>query len=579
MPFVVVLAALLGSQVSPADAAAPGTPAPAVAAASPTPSPAAPPSAPPAAPPSAAAAPATPAAPAAPASASPGPASAPPTAPPPDAAPEPAPTAPPVAAPVPEAPPGASPGAAPAAAVPPPAAPPLPRADQASGLSREEPTGVAERLLWIPRVLFFVPRWTFWAVAQPLRLSAWAYERYSLPARLKGALFNVDGTYGVYPVASYSTDFGLSGGLRFVHYDLAGRKEHLKLRGNFGGRFQQAYGFSLDSGQRFGDHLQVELDARYERRPSERFFGIGNADRVSAPPPGELADPAAAAIQTRFRESLLRVLTTAKLPILRTRDSSLSAYLSSALMLRTFSSDYDLDDDGEDDDGERGEDDDDLASIYDVSRLAGFTEGVDNLYVEAELVYDSRRQPSRWQSRVVDATGWYAAAHLGRGLGVAGDPSAFTRYGGELVRFFDLYRGSRVLALRLFLEGATGGDGPADRALPFIDLPRLGGPEYLRGYPEGRFRDRVVALGTAEYTWDLGNMLAAYTFLDVGRPSPSLAELELDGLRYGFGGGVQLHSQDSFIARVQLAGSAEGDFFFELVLSPAFGRRERAGRY
>lgn len=501
------------------------------------------------------------------------------------AAASPAPSSPPEA-PTPPAPaepsgaPDAAPGAA-AAALPGEPAAPLPRADQASGISRHEPTSLGEHLLWIPRVLLFVPRWAFWTVAQPFRLSAWAYERYSLPARLKGALFNVDHTYGVYPVASYSSDFGVTGGLRFVHYDLFGREEHLKLRANLGGRFQQAFGFSLDSGERFGDRVQIELEARYERRPSERFFGIGNSDRVDPPPPGMLADPTDTAIQTRFRENLIRVLATAKLPILRTRDSSLSAYVSSALMLRTFSSDYDLDDDGEPDDGDDDDedDDDDLAGIYDVSQLAGFTEGVDNVYVEAELVYDSRRQTSRWQSRVIDATGWYAAAHLGRGIGVGSDPSAFTRYGGELARFIDLYRGSRVLALRVFLEAAAGGDSTPDRALSFIDLPRLGGSEYLRGYPDGRFRDRVVALGTAEYTWDLGNMLAAYTFVDVGRPAPSLSALDLDGLRLGFGGGVQLHTQDSFITRLQLAGSGEGDFYFELVLSPAFGRRERAGRY
>jgi hypothetical protein len=469
------------------------------------------------------------------------------------------------AAPAAEAPAEVTPAAAAAAPAEDQAAGPSPRADQASGISRDEPQRTGDRLLWIPRVLLFAPRWAFWTVAQPFRLSAWAYERYSLQARLKGALFNVDETYGVYPVASYSTDFGIAGGLRFVHYDLFGRDEHLKLRANLGGRFQQAYGFSIDSGERFGEHVSIELEARYERRPSERFFGLGNADRADAPPLGMPVDPTAgdAAIRTRFREELTRVIATAELPIFRGRDGALSAHLSGALMLRDFSN---ADEDG-------------VADSYDVSRLAGFLEGVDNFYAEAELIYDSRRQTSRWQSSVIDSTGWYAAAHLGRAVGVGSDPSAFTRYGGELARFFDLYRGSRVLALRLFLEAAAGGDGLSDRRLPFIDLPRLGGPEYLRGYPDARFRDRVVALGTVEYTWDLGNMLAAYTFLDVGRPAPSLSELKAESIRLGFGGGVQLHTQDSFITRAQLAGSRDGDFFFELVLSPAFGRRERAGRY
>ncbi len=445
--------------------------------------------------------------------------------------------------------------------------PPLPRADQASGVSRPEPEPVTERWKWLPRALLFVPRWAVWAVVQPFRFSAWAYERYSLPARLKGALFNVDGTYGVYPVASYSTEFGVAGGLRFVHYDLLGEDENLKLRVNFGGRFQQAYGFTIDSGDRFGDRIALELEARYERRPSERFYGIGNSAELDYDdvPDGMLIDPSDAdvAVSTRFRETLTRVITTAEVSLARAPRSSLALHLSGALMLRSFSS----------------PEDEGIAEVFDVARLPGFNEGVDNLYVEAELIYDSRRQPSRWQSQVLDATGWYVAAHLGRGLGVAGDPSAFTRYGGEVARFFNLYRGSRVLALRLFLEAASSGDSLDARTLSFIDLPRLGGPEYLRGYPEGRFRDRVVALGTAEYTWDLGNMLAAYMFADVGRTARTPGALDFEELRLGFGGGIQFHTQESFVTRGQIAASRDGDVFLELVLSPAFGRRERAGRY
>ena len=89
----------------------------------------------------------------------------------------------------------------------------------------------------------------------------------------------------------------------------------------------------------------------------------------------------------------------------------------------------------------------------------------------------------------------------------------------------------------------------------------------------------MVALGTAEYTWDLGNMLAAYMFADVGRTARTPSALDFHELRLGFGGGIQFHTQDSFVTRGQIAASRDGDVFLELVLSPAFGRRERAGRY
>ena len=113
----------------------------------------------------------------------------------------------------------------------------------------------------------------------------------------------------------------------------------------------------------------------------------------------------------------------------------------------------------------------------------------------------------------------------------------------------------------------------------FIDLPRLGGTERLRGYPADRFRDRAVTMATAEYTWDLGNFLAAYTFVDAGRVYSELEDLGTSNTHIGFGGGVQLHTNHSFLLRGQVALSREGDVFFEVAFAPAFGRRERAGVY
>ena len=40
-----------------------------------------------------------------------------------------------------------------------------------------------------------------------------------------------------------------------------------------------------------------------------------------------------------------------------------------------------------------------------------------------------------------------------------------------------------------------------------------------------------------------------------------------------------MRTYHSFLLRGQLAASREGDVFFELALSPAFGRRDRAGRF
>lgn len=445
-------------------------------------------------------------------------------------------------------PPAGAPAEVPTA-VPVPAAEPdwttAPAPDEASGVAREDARPRTDRLLWIPRALLFLPRHAFWVAAQPLRGAAYAYEEYDLPFRATEATFNKERTFGMYPVATYETGFGFTIGGRLLYKDIFDRGERLKARVNFGGRFRQAYGLNFRSGERFGDRVTVELDTSYERRPLERFYGIGNIDD---------------AIGTRFRESFVRNVLTFDTRL----TDRVHSRLSGALMLREFS-------------GTDG--DDSITMHYDVSELVGFQTGVENIYVEHELAYDSRRPTSRYQSLALDATGWLATVHFGMTTGVRNDPSEFYSYGGELQRYFDLFDGSRVLAVRVLAE-AVGGADIDDGKLSFIDLPRLGGSEYLRGYPNGRFRDRAVTLASAEYTWDLGNYLAAYTFVDFGRPWRSLSELDNDGtLRVGYGGGIQIHTHTSFMTRLQVAASRDGDIFLELALQPAFGRRERAGRY
>ena len=434
---------------------------------------------------------------------------------------------------------------------------PSPR--NASGVAHDDaPTG---RLLWIPRALLFLPRMAVWVVAQPIRGVAYAYERYDVPNKATDIAFNDPRTFGVYPTAAYETGFGFTAGGRLIWRDIVGANERMKLRVDFGGRFRQAYGINLRSGDRFGDRLTLEIDSSYERRPQERFYGIGNGGKLDQPPPMQI-DPSVddTSYSTRFRESLIRNVLTADARIL----DSLHARTSGALMLREFS----------------GSDEaDSITMHYDTSKLTGFQDGVQNLYVEEELVFDTRR-PAKYQSRALDATGWLASAHVGITRGINGDPSKFWTYGGEVQRYFDLYDGSRVLVLRGLVEAVAGTNGRSDGRISFIDLPRLGGADHLRGYPNGRFRDRTVALGSAEYTWALGNFLAAFTFVDVGRPFSALDNVETDdGLRVGFGGGIQVHTSESYLTRLQIAGSRDGDFFLELALSPAFGRRERAGRF
>jgi outer membrane protein assembly factor BamA len=437
---------------------------------------------------------------------------------------------------------------------------PAPPPDQANGVVREEDGSATSGLIWIPRAVLFVPRATVWAAAQPIRGVTYVYERYDLGSRFLDATFTDDRRFGIYPVAGYDSSFGFSVGGRMLYKDIFGEGERIKLRADWGGEFRYGYGMSIRTGDRFGP-ISLGYEANYERRRG-KFYGIGNNGPTVDTVPDMPVDPTLGdvGIKSRYAERVIR--NTADLKIQYVEE--LRSRVSAALMLREFGPDEQYD----------------ITMNYDTSKLVGFDSGVKNVYVEHELAYDTRRPTSEFNTQTLDATGWLASVHTGAARGIEGDPTHYYRYGAELQRYLDLYEGSRVLAFRVLFDAVAGTDVYTDGKISFVDLPRLGGKEYLRGYPSDRFRDRAVALGTAEYSWLVGGNLAAYTFVDVGRPldSPDDATT-VDSLRVGFGGGLQVHTRNTFFTRIQLAASREGDFLFNVVFSPAFGRRERAGKY
>ena len=158
------------------------------------------------------------------------------------------------------------------------------------------------------------------------------------------------------------------------------------------------------------------------------------------------------------------------------------------------------------------------------------------------------------------STGWRTLAFGGPAWGIDGDRTNYLRYGLEARRYFDLYAGDRVLLLRAYAEGVTAVG--AGGYVPFTDLPRLGGPQQLRGYTRDRFRDRLAVLGTVEYRYPIWNELAGFLFVDAGRVlrgrrcAGHAGAIAAAGLRVGGGGGLEMHQGNRFRMRGQLAGLA-----------------------
>jgi hypothetical protein len=384
-----------------------------------------------------------------------------------------------------------------------------------------------------------VPRLALVAAIAPLRYGVYAYDHYGIAEKFSTTFFDPSTTYGVYPVLMLDSEYGLNIGARMVHRDMFGAHERFSLKATTGGQFRSLIDGGIRSGNRFGDHVTLELRGEYERRPNEKFYGIGNEgmDR-----------------DARYREEIKRV--TSYLDI-RLFDRFL-ARATGALTDRMY--------------GSGADGGTPIDAMYDTSMLTGFS-GVENLYSELELRVDHRdRDITPGRHKIYD-TGYFFEAFAGRvhQLQAGND---YWRYGGEAQHFLGLGLGPRTLMTRVRLEAVT---GTLDDVV-FAQLPMLGGPQVLRGYPTGRFRDRASAVGTAEYFWGLGELFMASLFVDAGRVYTSFDELTTDDLHIGYGASLQLHSGREYVAGVSIASSIDGGVFLNLTFDPVFDYDPRAER-
>lgn len=197
-----------------------------------------------------------------------------------------------------------------------------------------------------------------------------------------------------------------------------------------------------------------------------------------------------------------------------------------------------------------------------MSRLTGFDTGVDvaHAYADVEIDFRNRRgDPSK---------GFYFRALAG-GAPPQFRDVAFGHYGMELKAFIDLFDESRILVLRGALDAVHGDED----AIPFSELPRLGGPHRLRGYRLNRFRDRRALVGTVEYRYPIHQYIGGHLFVDIGRVAPTYEELfdpRMDQWRTGYGGGFRVRTRNRHFFRIDFAYGKDFLVFFTTDAVQAF---------
>ena len=124
--------------------------------------------------------------------------------------------------------------------------------------------------------------------------------------------------------------------------------------------------------------------------------------------------------------------------------------------------------------------------------------------------------------------------------------------------------GSHVLALQA-LAARTSGD------VPFRDLPRIGGDALMRGYYDGRYRDKAMLALQAEYRFPIFWRLGGVVFGGAAQVAPAFADMRLEDPRLAGGAGLRLTLQESQHVNLRVDfGVAPGSSGFYLRVTEAF---------
>jgi hypothetical protein len=389
----------------------------------------------------------------------------------------------------------------------------------------------------VGRALLAVPRMAFEAAFAPVRAGIWADDRYHLRDRFHDVFFNDANTMGLYPTAAFEDGFGLTGGARFVHRDVFGEREKVALFARAGGRYRYTTSLEARTGQRLG-RLSLVTRGELESRPKEGYYGVGNAN---------------AAIEARYRQHLLRANAIADLRLVDRLHLRVAGAVADVELARS-------------DEGPA------IDELYPMETLTGWG-GVRSTYAEVELRWDGRHRVTSFERLSLPSAGTFAGIYAGHVSRLDGGED-FQRYGANVEHLLRIADGPRVLSTRAHVEAVSGASG----SVPLTELPQLGGTRLLRGYPTERFRDRLAVVGTLEYEWALSLTASASLFVDAGRVYASLEQLELDGMRLGYGAALELHDAKGLIVRGSLASSVDGGVFLSLSFDDVFELDDRVER-
>lgn len=108
----------------------------------------------------------------------------------------------------------------------------------------------------------------------------------------------------------------------------------------------------------------------------------------------------------------------------------------------------------------------------------------------------------------------------------------YTNFVIDLRKFISIYK-RQVLAMQVYGFFNTGD-------VPLRSLASFGGANSMRGYYDGRYRDKNLAVFQTEYRFPLFWRLGAVVFGGIGNVSSHFEDSDFNYLKYSYGGGLRI---------------------------------------
>ncbi|MEO3405310.1 polymerase [Mucilaginibacter sp. CAU 1740] len=169
--------------------------------------------------------------------------------------------------------------------------------------------------------------------------------------------------------------------------------------------------------------------------------------------------------------------------------------------------------------------DEDKTGIFYTDPRVEYRGGGPSAYIGPTLVFDNRNNNTYTTSGMVINTSFEAIHGMFSNNGYKGG-----FFNIEYSQFF-LLAPKWVLGLDIQEQSLTGTDSP------FYLLPDLGSDELMRGYYNGRFRDRNMIAGQAELRYRLSNRIGFAGFVGGGEVFQS--SFKTSELKPNYGGGIR----------------------------------------